>query len=161
MCPGLALHTRVILRPNPSRSRPTGLSRLWFLLQPRSHGARIVRSRSASEGGAPPPWPDNVVSCTIGHPCRYAVVRFGPSGEAWFCCALNSAIHVFMCAPGPRRHLAPTLIPRNRTAGIEGFDAPAGTLFASQSESHLWHRTHRVSEGSVMQHLSWIAQPEP
>ena len=30
-------------------------------------------------------------------PVWWAVVRFGPSGEAWFCCALNSAIHVFMC----------------------------------------------------------------
>ena len=26
----------------------------------------------------------------------YSVIRFGPGGEAWFCCALNSAIHVLM-----------------------------------------------------------------
>eukprot|EP00208_Stichococcus_sp_RCC1054_P003167 CAMPEP_0206135196 /NCGR_PEP_ID=MMETSP1473-20131121/528_1 /ASSEMBLY_ACC=CAM_ASM_001109 /TAXON_ID=1461547 /ORGANISM="Stichococcus sp, Strain RCC1054" /LENGTH=286 /DNA_ID=CAMNT_0053526959 /DNA_START=137 /DNA_END=997 /DNA_ORIENTATION=- len=29
-------------------------------------------------------------------PVWWAVVRYGPGGEAWFCCALNSAIHVLM-----------------------------------------------------------------
>jgi hypothetical protein len=26
----------------------------------------------------------------------WAVVKYGPGGEAWFCCTLNSLIHVFM-----------------------------------------------------------------
>jgi hypothetical protein len=40
--------------------------------------------------------------CAVYHhattfaPVWWAVVRYGPGGEAYFCCALNSAIHVLM-----------------------------------------------------------------
>jgi hypothetical protein len=35
---------------------------------------------------------------TTFFPVWWAVVKFGPGGEAWFCCMLNSLIHVLMCA---------------------------------------------------------------
>ena len=33
---------------------------------------------------------------TTFFPVWFCVVRYGPGGEAWFCCFLNSLVHVFM-----------------------------------------------------------------
>eukprot|EP00232_Nephroselmis_pyriformis_P017815 CAMPEP_0182884650 /NCGR_PEP_ID=MMETSP0034_2-20130328/19129_1 /TAXON_ID=156128 /ORGANISM="Nephroselmis pyriformis, Strain CCMP717" /LENGTH=274 /DNA_ID=CAMNT_0025017865 /DNA_START=8 /DNA_END=829 /DNA_ORIENTATION=- len=33
---------------------------------------------------------------TTFFPVWFAVVKYGPGGEAWFCCFLNSLVHVFM-----------------------------------------------------------------
>ena len=33
---------------------------------------------------------------TTFFPVWWAVVKYGPGGEAWFCCFLNSLVHVFV-----------------------------------------------------------------
>ena len=32
-------------------------------------------------------------------PCWWSAVNFAPGGDVWFICALNSSVHVAMCAP--------------------------------------------------------------
>ncbi len=33
---------------------------------------------------------------TMFFPVGWAAVKFSPGGDGWFCCALNSLVHVFM-----------------------------------------------------------------